>query len=94
MNNNAPFTAGMTSAEIDPHLTEVPDRLPGWSSLNTGSPGRIVNLDSLREHLQWAIGLEHFTIPPYLCALYSLDAARNPEAAEVVSSVLVEKCCT
>ena len=53
--------------------------------------GRITILESLREHLQWAIELEHFTIPPYLCALYSLDAGRNPEATELVSSVLVEE---
>ena len=52
---------------------------------------RIATLDSLREHLQWAIELEHFTLPPYLCALYSLDAARNPDASEVVASVLVEE---
>jgi hypothetical protein len=55
------------------------------------SLGRIATIESLREHLQWAIELEHFTIPPYLCALYSLDAGRNPEAAELVSSVLVEE---
>ena len=53
--------------------------------------GRIATLESLREHLQWAIELEHFTIPPYLCALYSLDPVRNAEAAEVVTSVLVEE---
>ncbi|MFI6734901.1 ferritin-like domain-containing protein, partial [Nonomuraea sp. NPDC050451] len=41
---------------------------------------RIDTLDSLREHLQWAIELEHATLPPYLCALYSLDPERNPEA--------------
>jgi hypothetical protein len=34
-----------------------------------GSPARIDTLDSLREHLQWAIDLEHATLPPYLCAL-------------------------
>jgi hypothetical protein len=38
---------------------------------------------SIQEHLQSAIELEHFTIPPYLCALYSLDPGRNPEATEV-----------
>jgi rubrerythrin len=53
--------------------------------------GRIATLESLREHLQWAIELEHSTIPPYLCALYSLDSDRNPEAADVVSSVMVEE---
>ena len=52
---------------------------------------RIATLENLREHLQWAIELEHFTLPPYLCALYSLDALRNPEASEVVVSVLVEE---
>jgi hypothetical protein len=55
------------------------------------SSARIVTLESLREHLQWAIELEHFTMPPYLCALYSLDPDRNPEASEVVNSVLVEE---
>src|SRR3954467_5497791 len=51
----------------------------------------IETLDSLREHLQWAIELEHATLPPYLCALYSLDRDRNPDAAEVVGSVLIEE---
>jgi hypothetical protein len=53
--------------------------------------GRITTLESLREHLQWAIELEHFTIPPYLCPLYSLDPDRNAEAAEIITSVLVEE---
>lgn len=51
----------------------------------------IETLESLREHLQWAIELEHSTLPPYLCALYSLDPERNPEAVEVVASVFVEE---
>ena len=59
--------------------------------MDVPSCGRIATFESLREHLQWAIELEHCTLPPYLCALYSLDAARNPEAAEVVCSVLVEE---
>ncbi|MDP9846290.1 ferritin-like domain-containing protein [Streptosporangium lutulentum] len=54
-------------------------------------PARIDTLDSLREHLQWAIELEHATLPPYLCALYSLDPERNPEAVEVVGGVFVEE---
>lgn len=52
---------------------------------------RIDTLDSLREHLQWAIELEHATMPPYLCALYSLDPERNPEAVDVVAGVFVEE---
>lgn len=51
----------------------------------------IDSIDSLREHLQWALILEHSTIPPYLCALYSIDETRNPHAAEVVRSVFVEE---
>ncbi|MGW3811888.1 ferritin-like domain-containing protein [Micromonospora sp. NPDC005113] len=52
---------------------------------------RITTLDGLREHLQWAIELEHATLPPYLCALYSLDPERNPAAVEVVGSVFTEE---
>ncbi|MFI6324392.1 ferritin-like protein [Nonomuraea sp. NPDC050556] len=51
----------------------------------------IDTLDGLREHLQWAVELEHATLPPYLTALYSLDPAKNPVAVEVVSSVFVEE---
>ncbi|SEH03964.1 Zn-finger domain of CDGSH type-containing protein [Nonomuraea solani] len=53
--------------------------------------GRIDSLDGLREHVQWAIELEHATLPPYLCALYSLDPERNPDAVEVVGSVFAEE---
>jgi hypothetical protein len=51
----------------------------------------IETVESLREHVQWAIELEHATLPPYLCALYSADQARNPEAAEVMLSVFLEE---
>jgi hypothetical protein len=53
--------------------------------------GMITSVESLREHLQWAIELEHTTIPPYLCALYSIEAGKNLEAVEVISSVVVEE---
>jgi ferritin-like protein len=53
--------------------------------------GTIPSLESLREHLQWAIELEHSTIPPYLCALYSIEPGYNLEAVEVISSVVVEE---
>jgi hypothetical protein len=55
------------------------------------SARRIETLDDLRRHLQWAIEVEHATLPPYLCALYSLDPSRNPEAVQVVGSVFVEE---
>src|SRR5678815_1764266 len=54
-------------------------------------PGQILSREGLWEHLQWAIELEHSTIPGYLCALYSIESGDNPEATEVVSSVLVEE---
>jgi Ferritin-like len=60
-------------------------------SADAHSSARIQTLESLREHLQWAIELEHATLPPYLCALYSLDPERNPEAVEVVGSVFAEE---
>ena len=61
--------------------------------VRTGVPlaGTITSLDSLREHLQYAIELEHSTIPPYLCALYSIEPGRNLEAVEVITSVVVEE---
>ena len=51
----------------------------------------IATLDDLREHLQWAIELEHCTLPPYLCAIYSIPPGRNQEAAELIQSVFVEE---
>jgi hypothetical protein len=54
-------------------------------------PARITTIESLREHLQWAIELEHATLPPYLCALYSLDPGRNPDAVQLVGSVFAEE---
>ncbi|MEV0136419.1 ferritin-like protein [Dactylosporangium sp. NPDC050688] len=52
---------------------------------------RIETPEDLRKHLQWAIELEHATLPPYLCALYSLDPSRNLEAVQVMGSVFVEE---
>jgi len=61
------------------------------SQVRALSSGTIPSLESLREHLQWAIELEHSTIPPYLCALYSIEPGKNLEAVEVISSVVVEE---
>ena len=57
----------------------------------TATARPIGSLDSLRRHLQWAVELEHATLPSYLCALYSLDSDRNPDAVDVVGSVFVEE---
>jgi hypothetical protein len=51
----------------------------------------IETLEGLREHLQWAIALEHATLPPYLCALYSIREGHNEDAAEVLRSVFMEE---
>lgn len=57
-----------------------------------GANGAVIDrVETLRTYLQWAIELEHFTIPPYLCALYSLDSRRNPDAVEVVRTVVIEE---
>lgn len=53
--------------------------------------GRIDTLADLQAHLQCAIELEHAVLPPYLCALYTLDPAGNPEAAAVMRSIVVEE---
>src|SRR5437588_10510384 len=51
----------------------------------------IRTLEDLRQHLQVAIELEHSTIPPYLCALYSIKEGKKTEAAKVIKSVLLEE---
>jgi Ferritin-like len=48
-------------------------------------------LKRLREHLQWALEVEHFTIPPYLCALYSIPQGTNAVAAAIIQSVAMEE---
>jgi Ferritin-like len=53
-----------------------------------------MNLDSaedLMQALQLAIELEHATIPPYLCALYSIKPGTNVEIAGLIRSIVVEE---
>lgn len=45
----------------------------------------------LEEHLQWALTLELTTIPPYLCALYSIPDGSNDLAAGIIRSVVMEE---
>ena len=54
-------------------------------------PSPITTLDDLRVHLQWAIELEHSTLPPYLCALYSIKPGHNRVAVDAIASVLIEE---
>ena len=51
----------------------------------------ISDISSLRQHLQWAIEVEHATIPPYLFALYSIKEGKNREAAEILRSIFMEE---
>jgi CDGSH-type Zn-finger protein/rubrerythrin len=51
----------------------------------------IDTIESLHEHLQWAIEVEHTQIPAYLCALYSIKEGHNRESAEVIESVFMEE---
>lgn len=48
-------------------------------------------LDELKAQLQTAMELEHSTIPPYLCALYSIKAGSNLMASEIIRSVVLEE---
>jgi hypothetical protein len=48
-------------------------------------------LEDLRRHLQAAVELELLLIPPYLCALFSIQPGANREAALVIRSVVVEE---
>ena len=56
-------------------------------ALDTAVP----HLDSLKAHLQVAVELEMTTLPPYLCALYSITDGTNVEAAGLIRSVMMEE---
>ncbi len=47
--------------------------------------------EELIDHLKTALILEHATIPPYLCALYSIKEGTNLPAAHRIRSVAVEE---
>lgn len=51
----------------------------------------ITDRESLHEHLQTALRIEHATIPPYLCALYSIPDGTNLEASAIIRSVVMEE---
>ena len=55
------------------------------SALNVGGKKAVLAA------LQHAIELEHSTIPPYLYALYSLDASKNSAIADIIKSVVVDE---
>jgi len=57
----------------------------------TAPPAHIRTVEALREHLQAAIELEHATIPPYLCAMYSIQPGANVQAVEIIRTVVVQE---
>ncbi|CAM5444063.1 hypothetical protein GCM10010329_51120 [Streptomyces spiroverticillatus] len=61
------------------------------TTLDAAATTGITTLEDLRRHLQWAIEIEHSTLPPYLTALYSLDPERNADAAQLLAGVFVEE---
>ena len=56
-----------------------------------GPQNRIKTISELRQLLQDAVELEHSTIPPYLCALYSIQEGTNQGAAQTIKSVVIEE---
>ena len=59
--------------------------------MNFSEKTPIANLEELRVHLQFAIGLELATIPVYLTGLYSIVDGENTVASRVIQSVVVEE---
>ncbi len=54
-------------------------------------PPPIKTPDDLKKHLQTALEIEHSTIPPYLCALYSIPNGENVTASTLIRSVVMEE---
>lgn len=50
----------------------------------------ITTIESLQEHLQWAMSVELSTVPPYLCAMYSIQD-NTSDAYWVIRSVVFEE---
>lgn len=48
-------------------------------------------LEKLKSQLQTALELEHSTIPPYLCALYSIKGGTNLMPVQIIKSVVLEE---
>jgi hypothetical protein len=68
------------------------DMIVAWLKSDPRPPVfRIRNVESLRQMLQLAIQLEQATIPPYLCALFSILPGANVEVADLIRSVVMEE---
>jgi hypothetical protein len=68
------------------------DMIVAWLKRRPRPPiFRIEDVEGLRQVLQLAIELEHATIPPYLCALFSIVPGQNQEVAELIKSVVMQE---
>jgi hypothetical protein len=54
-------------------------------------PKPITTINDLRQHLQWAMELEHATIPPYFAAWVSIEPGSNQASANIIRSVMLEE---
>lgn len=89
----------------DPHYMPVTRDLSdnkrttilNWLSKNLDSKTKsplymdITCKDNLMSALQTAIELEHATVPPYLCALYSIKPGTNTFISDTIRSVVTEE---
>jgi hypothetical protein len=68
---------------------------PKWVNIEynswKGTQNAITTLAELKEHLQTAIEIELSTIPPYLCALYSIKEGTNTFPTFIIRSVVIEE---
>ncbi|HTI92298.1 MAG TPA: ferritin-like protein [Puia sp.] len=66
----------------------VAESIPGEKVTANNFDKKLVEL---KQQLQTALELEHSTIPPYLCALYSIKPNTNLMATEIIRSVVLEE---
>ena len=67
-------------------------RPPTRATARSKSRSHLINsVPSLRRHLRTALQLELTTIPPYLCALYSIPDGSNVEVSRLIRSVVMEE---
>jgi hypothetical protein len=78
------------------HAARIPGRLRQRLVPKTGprlmaALGAGMTVEQLRAHFQTAVELEHSTLPPYLCALYTMDEEKNAFAYQAVQGVVMEE---
>jgi hypothetical protein len=59
--------------------------------MTTATKPYIKSIKDLHQYLQVAIKLEQATIPPYLCALYTIKPDKNYEASTLIRNVVIEE---